>query len=199
MKTKFLFEELLTLVKSLAPESIGKLKQGHSKSTIESTIEIKPIPNSLAVIYFCADGDDISEFIPFYNLIPLNEINDKINIFRQVRNEIINADKSTKDGHEYLYWETDMIPFLDNHCGSKILVRSLSEDESVWKMSKYDPTIKINSSIDKFLMSTIEFYRQGAYYQELDDDDELDWTTDWDLAKNIVKQIDPEIENYSPP
>ena len=47
--------------------------------------------------------------------------------------------------------------------------------------------------MDKFLLTAIECYRQGAYYEDWDD--EGVWDTDWDLAREIVKQIDPEIEN----
>ncbi len=199
MRTKILFEELLKLVESIDPESIQGLKQGYSKSTIESTIKIKPIPDSLISIYSHIDGGENTEFIPNYNLISLNKINTEICILNEVRNQIIDANKLLQSSYQYMYWEPDMIPFLGNYFGGAILVRSLPNDQSIWKMSKYDPTIKINSSIDCFLMSIIEFYRQRAYYQELDEDEELVWTTDWDLAKEIVKKIDPEIEDYSPP
>jgi hypothetical protein len=199
MRTKILFKELLKLVESIDPESIQGLKQGYSKLTIESIIKIKPIPDSLISIYSHVDGGEITQFVPNYNLISLNKINDDICILNEVRNQIIDANKLIQSDHQYMYWEPDMIPFLDNHCGNIILVRSLPDDRSIWKMSKYDPTIQINSSMDRFLMSIIEFYIQRAYYQELDEDDELVWTTDWDLAREIVKKIDPEIEDYSPP
>ncbi len=56
---------------------------------------------------------------------------------------------------------------------------------------------KINNSLDRFILTAIECYKQDAYYQELDDD-VLMWDTDEDLAQNIVNEIDPEMGDYSP-
>jgi hypothetical protein len=98
-----------------------------------------------------------------------------------------------------------MIPFFEDHAAGHIFVRSLPNDNSVWAATKYSPVYKINTSIDKFLSSAIEFYKQGAYYLDRDEyedgsyEDELQWNTDYDLAREIVKTIDPDIENYCLP
>ncbi len=213
MKTKILLEELIELIKDLDyTVSDDVLGTGNSQVDIESQIKIKPIPDSLIEIYSCIEGGDDVRLIPTHVLLPLNRINEEIDLLleycrptgsdeideEQLNNQLNNID-------EFLYWQPDMIPFFDDHACGNIFVRSLPNDNSVWAATKYSPIYKINTSIDKFLSSAIEFYRQGAYYLDRDEyedgsyEDELQWNTDYDLAREIVKTIDPDIENYCPP
>jgi hypothetical protein len=208
MKTKFLLEELIGLIKDLDyTVSDDVLGTGHSKLEIESQIKTKPIPESLIELYSCIDGGDDVRLIPSHALIPLNEINEIIDMFCSMDLPIFDFtdQEQVNNAIEFIDWQPDMIPFLQDHSAGYIFVRTLANDKSVWGVSKCYPLQKFNTSIDKFLMSVIEFYRQGAYYLDRDEyedgsyEDELQWNTDYDLAREIVKKIDPEIQNYTPP
>jgi cell wall assembly regulator SMI1 len=138
-----------------------------------------------------------SDLIPAYALIPLGQINACIDIFKEIRSELID-EIGELEYSESMSWEPDMIPFLEDGSGYNICVRTLPNDESVWVIPKDLESYKINTSIDRFILTAIECYRQGAYYQELDDDVWV-WDTDEVLARKIVKKIDPDIEDYFPP
>jgi SMI1 / KNR4 family (SUKH-1) len=202
MDTQASFRELLGLIGSTRPEYIEALGKGHSREEIEDSIDIHPIPKALIAIYSCVRGladDDYNSYdlIPFYDLIPLDRINGTIDMYREIRSESI--DKMGEEGyHKLMYWEPDMIPFLHDGCGYTVHVRTLPEDRSVWVKPKADNLRKINTNLERFILTAIECYRQGAYYQELDDDVWM-WDTDIGLAHEIVRKIDPEIEDYFPP
>ncbi|AFY91650.1 SMI1/KNR4 family protein [Chamaesiphon minutus] len=208
MKTKLLLEELIELIKNLdytVPDDV--LGTGHSTVEIESQIKIKPIPDSLIDLYSCIDGGDDAILIPTHWLLPLNRINEEIDLFLKsypIFSDVIDEGQ-VNNIDEFLEWQPDMIPFFEDRAAGNIFVRSLANDNSVWAATKYSSVYKINTSIDKFLSSVIEFYRQGAYFLDRDEyedgsyEDELQWNTDYELVREIVKQIDPEIENYCPP
>jgi hypothetical protein len=202
MDTQSLFRELLGLIGSTRPEYVAALGGGYSRQEIESSMEISPIPESLISIYLCVScdrskADCFDDFIPAYYLMELDRINSYINMFQEIRADLI-SEMGEKEGREIMRWEPDMIPFLDDGAGSTIHVRTLPGDESVWVRPKVGNLEKLNTNLDRFILTTIECYRQGAYYQELDDDVYI-WDTDWELAEEIVQKIDPEIEDYSPP
>jgi cell wall assembly regulator SMI1 len=209
MKTKLLLEELIELIKDLDyTASDDVLGTGHSQVEIESQIKIKPIPDSLIELYSCIEGGDDAILIPTHWLLPLNRINDEIDLLfeycRPTDSDAIDEEQ-LNDIDEFRYWQPDMIPFFEDRAAGNIFVRSLPNDNSVWAATKSSPVYKINTSIDKFLSSVIEFYRQGAYFLDRDEyedgsyEEYLQWDTDYDLAREIVKTIDPEIENYCPP
>lgn len=198
MNTYSLFTELLELVKITRPEYICGLGQGYSRLEIESAIEIHPIPESLVTVYSCVGGDyseidGFSGLIPAYDLIQLNAINRLISMFQSSRFRIINQPGEDVSN---MSWEPDMIPFLHDGAGYYVCVRTLVDDHSIWVLPKALNRHKINTSLDHFILTAIECYRQGAYY--LDEDDEI-WDTDEVLYREIVRSIDPEIENYFPP
>jgi hypothetical protein len=215
METKLLLKELIDLMNNLAntapddaivtvSDDFGK---GYPKAEIESQIKIKPIPDSLIDIYSCIDGGDSARLIPTHSLLELNKINEEIDLFVKyypIFSDVLDEEQ-LNNIDEFLEWQPDMIPFMQDHASGYVYVRSLPNDNSVWASTKASSPYKINTSIDKFLMSVIEFYRQGAYYLERDEyedgscEDYLDWDTDYDLAVKIRKTIDPEIEGYSLP
>jgi SMI1 / KNR4 family (SUKH-1) len=202
MDTRSNFLALLDLIKATRPEYIEALGEGSSRQEIESSIQIHPIPEALISIYSCIAGETIynaifSDFIPAYEIIPLQRINDHIHTQQKVRSQIINQVGETAY-HECMSWKPDMIPFLQDGCGYIICVRTLPNDESVWVLPKVSEPYKINTNLDRFILTAIECYRQEAYYQELDGDIWI-WDTDEVLAKEIVRSIDPEIDNYSTP
>ena len=202
MSSQPLFRELLKLIESTRTEYVKQLGEGYSRIEIESSIQMETIPENLFDIYSCVSGDrsDIDFFsglIPGYDLFQLKEINKQIQIFQEISaKHLTKITGSTSD--EFDYWQPDMIPFLYDGSGSNICVRSLPNDESVWVIPKVTSCYRLNTNLNRFILTAIECYRQEAYYVDPDDEDEI-WDTDWDLAREIVKQIDPEIENYSPP
>jgi hypothetical protein len=202
MNTQSNFLSLLALIEETRSEQVKKLSKGCSTEEIESSIKINPVPDALISIYSCTSGDiDGSNYfldlIPGYKLMSLSSINYYININEESRAKSI--EQMGELGYQnFRDWELDMIPFLSDGAGSRIYVRTLPNDESVWVIPKADVSYKINTCLDLFILTAIECYQQGAYYQELDEDVWI-WDTDWDLAEAIVRTIDPEIENYSPP
>jgi hypothetical protein len=202
MDTLSNFRELLNLIKSTRPEYIEALGEGSSRQEIEFAIKIHPIPEALIAIYSCIAGetstnDTSSDLIPAYDIIPLYHINDNIDIFHGFSPELSNLIGGVAY-HELVDWRSDMIPFLQDGGGYKICVRTLPNDESVWVFPKALKPYKINTNLDRFILTAIECYKQEAYYQELDGDVWI-WDTDQTLAQEIVRNIDPEIENYSTP
>jgi cell wall assembly regulator SMI1 len=202
MSSQPLFRELLKLVENTRPEYVKQLGGGYSRVEIQSSIQMERIPEDLFDIYSCVSGDSseidfFSGLIPGYDLFQLKEINEQIQIFQEISAKYLTKiSESTSD--KFDYWQPDMIPFLHDGSGDNICVRTLPDDESVWIIPKVTGCRKLNSSLNRFILTAIECYRQGAYFIDPDDEDEI-WDTDWDLAKEIVKNIDPEIEDYSPP
>ncbi len=202
MDTKSNFIELLNLIEITRPNYIEGLGKGYSRQEIESYIKIHPIPKAIITIYSCVGGDasniySSSNLIPAYDLIPLNRINQYINIHEEIRYELFHEISESKYS-EVMTWEPDMIPLLSDGSGYKIFVRTLPNDKSVWVIPKALEPYKINTNLDLFILTAIECYKQGAYYQEPYEDVVL-WATNETLAQEIVKNIDPEIENYSSP
>ncbi|WP_373540360.1 SMI1/KNR4 family protein [Chamaesiphon sp.] len=202
MDTQSLFRELLELIGSTRPEYVEALGKGYSRKEIEDLIDIRPIPEALIAIYSCVTGlayDNYNSYdlVPAYDLISLDRINEYIEMYREMRSDLID-EIGEEEYHEFGNWEPDMIPFLHDGCGYTVHVRTLPDDESVWVRPKVDDLHKINSSLDRFILTAIECYRQAAYYQQIDEDVPI-WYTDEDLAQEIVRKIDPEIEDYSPP
>jgi hypothetical protein len=203
MDTQAALRELLNLIRDANPERIEP-EEGLSSADIESAIKTRPIPETLIDLYLCAanEGSDLDLFesislIPWYRLLGTEGIRITIEMFEEIRRECVDRD-GEEYYHEFQNWEPDMIPFLHDGSGYYIFVRTLSKDRSVWVRPKADEMYKINTSLDRFILTAIECYKQGAYYQELDDD-VLMWDTDEDLAQNIVNEIDPEMGDYSPP
>jgi hypothetical protein len=196
MDTQLKFRELLDLIKN-SRDDAEELRQenldiGLSREAIESAIKIKPVPDSLISIYLCFDSNhsSFSQLIPFYNLIELHNINSVVKIFQNIRlNHVGNSDH---------IMPPDMIPFLQDGAGYYICVRTLVDDQSVWVVPKDSNPRKINTNIDHFILTAIECYRQEAYYPD-DDDGIIIWDSDQALCKQIVRSIDPEIEDYFPP
>jgi SMI1 / KNR4 family (SUKH-1) len=186
------FRELLELIKSTRPEYVEGLGKGYSRAEIESAIKIHPIPEALIDIYLCIDGgywhDDGFTFIPAYGVLPISAIQPWI----ETSQDIYAGYDRLDDKH----WQPDMIPFLHDGAGYSICVRTLPNDNSVWVIPKFSDSYKLNTSLDKFIFTAIECYRQGAYY--LDPDDDI-WDTDWELSREIASKIDPEIEKYEAP
>lgn len=202
MDTRSNFLELLSLINATRPEYVESLREGSSRQEIESAIKIHPIPEALIAIYSCvagetSDNDSSSDLIPAYDIIPLHDINTHIDIMQEVRAKMVNKIGDLVYS-EYINWEPDMIPFLHDGSGYRIFVRTLPNDESVWVIPKELEPYKINTNLDRFILTAIECYKQGAYYQE-PYEDVLLWATDETLAQEIVKNIDPEIEDYSSP
>jgi SMI1 / KNR4 family (SUKH-1) len=198
MDIQYRVKELLDLVAVTRIESICESSEVYSREDIESAIKIRPVPEELSSIYLCVGGDYsvfdcFSGLIPAYDLIELESINRVIDMFQCIRSEII---ERYGDGGSSSNWEPDMIPFLFDGSGYYICVRTLLDDNSVWVIPKALNCRKINTNLDRFILTAIECYRQEAYY--LDEDDGI-WDTDLALSKEIVRSIDPEIENYFPP
>jgi hypothetical protein len=220
MYTRSLFPELLELIRSVHPEYLNLLGTGHSKQEIKASIKnIDPIPESLILIYSSIDGianDNYNQymarglitednllpdyksvpfnFIPDYDLIPLNRINEDIYLFQ----EIFQSCQVRYGQFMPWDWKPDMIPFLYSEpLGYRICIRTLPEDESVWLITPplADDGYIINTSIDQFILTAIECYRQGAYYQY----NEGMWKINSKLYKEIVRKIDPEIQYCEPP
>jgi SMI1 / KNR4 family (SUKH-1) len=189
------FEELLSLIRLTRPKYVEGLGGGCSRQEIESAISIHPVPEALIDIYSCVIGDYsevdcFSGMIPAYDLLPLYSIDSYIDGYQEIR--MLGSDEwERSDG-----WEMDMIPFLYDGAGASICVRTLPNDNSVWVIPKVECSYKINTSLDKFILTAIECYKQNAYYLDLDDDM---WNTDESLCVKIVGIIDPEIENYFSP
>lgn len=203
MNTKKKFQELLDLVKSTRLEYIYDLQEEYSQEDIESAIMIKPIPEEIMFIYSCVGGeysakDCFSGLIPAYDLIQLESIDRVINMFQVIRSDWISSYGNNDEDLNGvpLSWNPDMVPFLCDGAGYYIFFRTLVDDRSIWLCPKVGNIRKINTNLDRFILTAIECYRQGAYY--LDEDDEM-WDTDEELYREIVKSIDPEIENSSPP
>jgi hypothetical protein len=203
MNTKKIFQELLELVNNTRLEYVYELQEEYSQKDIESAIMINPIPEEIISIYSCVGGEYsakncFSGLIPAYDLIQLESINRVINMFQDIRSERINRYGNNDEDicGTPLSWKPDMVPFLCDGAGYYIFFRTLLNDRSIWLYPKVGSIRKINTSIDRFILTAIECYRQGAYY--LDEDDEM-WDTDAVLYREIVKSIDPEIENCSPP
>jgi hypothetical protein len=201
MDTRSNFLSLLNLIETERAGYMEGLGEGQSRQEIESLIEIHPIPAELIAIYSCvsgyADMECSPDLIPAYSLISLDCINIHIDIFREVSSSLIENIGELAYG-DLLYWEPDMIPFFADGGGYRICVRTLPNDNSIWAIPKVGDSYKLNTNLDRFILTAIECYRQGAYYQELDED-VLSWDTDEALAREIVKVIDPDIEDYSPP
>jgi hypothetical protein len=206
MNTQRLIRELIELGKvmyvQIDVDYSEKIGRGYSRETINSAIKIHPIPESLISIYSCIGGDSAdftftqSLIAPYYYLIELDSINEYIDMYLASRNEIIEK-IGEEEYSKWQDWEPDMIPFLDQGSGYTIFVRTLPGDESIWRSQRENGMEKIHSNIDSFLQTAIELYRQGVYYR--DSNNEGVWDANWDRAIEIVRQIDPEIENYSPP
>jgi hypothetical protein len=195
--------ELLELIRTANSERIDP-DVGLFRAEIESAIKISPIPEALIELYLCAsnEGNDLDlfdsiELIPCYRLLGTEGIRSTIEMFEDIRSEQIE-----REGEEYYHkfqnWGPDMIPFLHDGCGEYVFIRTLSDDGSVWVRPKASEMYKINTSLDRFILTAIECYKQGAYYQDLDDD-VLIWDTDEELAQKIVDETDPEMASYSSP
>ena len=201
MDSKSLFQELMNLIE-LNTKHVPILSRRYSRTDIESAIKIHPIPDNLISIYSCIDKDAKEHnfrysLTPGYYLIQLEQIDTFINVFKESRSSWIREIGENRY-HEFLRgWEPDMIPFLEDGGGGYICIRTLPNDRSIWYLPKAMDSHKINTNLDRFILTAIECYRQGAYYKDWDNDGV--WDTDWEMAREIVKQIDPEIENYSPP
>jgi hypothetical protein len=206
MDTQALIRELRDIFVSKYPECKDKIGKGSSLAEIESAItKIRPIPKALIDIYSCVGGENSNlvychDFlVAWYHLVPLDEIDSNIDLDEELRQwewaEYF-KDLSESDFNKVTRWKTDMIPFLKDGCGSDVVIRTLPEDESIWARPKAEDSRKINTNLDRFLLAAIEFYRQDVYVDE-DDDEAIE--IDWDLAKEIVSKIDPEIEDYDHP
>jgi hypothetical protein len=203
MDTQANFLELIDLIKANRPEYIEESGEAFSRQDIEFAIKTHPIPEALITIYSCinSEGNYIScssDLIPTYNLIPLHQINYDIDTFQEIRSELVDRIGEAAC-HELMDWRADMIPFLQDCGGSVICVRTLPNDESVWAFPKALEPHKLNTNLDRFILTAIKCYQQGAYYKEPYYEDVCMWDIDGALAQEIVKVIDPEIENYSAP
>jgi hypothetical protein len=205
MDTQALIKELRDIFVSKYPECEEKIGKGSSREQIESAItKIRPIPQSLIDIHSCVGGENSDleychDFlIGWYHLVPLDGIDSRIDLYEELRqwewNEYF-KELSETDFNEVTTWKPDMIPFLEDGCGWYVVLRTLPNDESIWVMPKAEDSRKVSTNIDRFILTAIECHRQGAYIEE--DDEALD--IDWDLAKEIVSKIDPEIEDYDHP
>jgi hypothetical protein len=206
MDAQALIRELRDIFISKYPECKEKLGQGYSLAQIESAItKIRPIPQALIDIYSCVGGknsdlEDCHDFpVGWYHLVPLEQIDSHVDLYEELRlwewNEHF-KDMSEAEFNKVAKWKPDMIPFLEDGCGSDVVIRTLPYDGSIWARPKVEYSEKINTNLDRFLLAAIEFHRQGVYIDE-DDGEAID--IDWDLATEIVSKIDPEIENYSHP
>jgi hypothetical protein len=207
METQTLIKELRDIFVLKYPEHEGKIGKGSSREQIESSItKIRPIPQALIDIYSCVGGENSDLWCCFdlliagYNIVPLDQIDSTIDLYEELRlgewARYFN-DLSESEFNKVARWKPDMIPFLEDGCGSSVVLRTLPNDESVWKMSKYSDPKKVNTNLSRFLLITIECHRQGVYEEDEDGEEAIE--IDWDLAKEIASSIDPEIQDYSHP
>jgi hypothetical protein len=87
-------------------------------------------------------------------------------------------------------WEPDMVPFLEDGSGNFICVRTLPEDRSVWVIYHDDESKILNTNLDLFILTRIEFYRQGVYFKNIYGELEQDCN----LSQEILRKLDPETE-----
>jgi hypothetical protein len=199
-------KELLEIVLSSYPKLSNSIQNNILPQEIQSNIAIYPVPIGLVTIYSYTINihKELAEYdlpvIPGYYLIPLGKVNDYISIYKKVYEKYSGTEN-------FLGFQPDMIPFLNDGFGYDICVRSLEGDQSLWVMPKGDQPWKINTSLDAFIETAIECYKQKAYYQERDDynqsgdqeDASMVWEVDWELAQEIVKKTDPDLGYYRPP
>jgi hypothetical protein len=207
MDTQALIRELRDIYVSKYPECEEKIGHGSSLAQIESAItKIRPIPKALIDIYSCVGGEN-SNFeychdfpVAWYYLVPLNKIDSNIALYEELRlrewTRYFNH-LSEVEFNKVATWKPDMVCFLENGCGGGVVIRTLPNDESIWTMPKVEDSRKVNTNLDRFLLAAIEFHRQGVYIEPEDEDEATE--IDWDLAKEIVSKIDPEIGNYDHP
>jgi hypothetical protein len=205
MDIQALIKELSDILISKYPECKEKIGQGSSLAQIELAItKIRPIPKALIDIYSCVGGEnsDLEYCVDLlalsYYLVPLEQIDSLIDFREELRlQEWVNYfnELSEVEFNKVATWKPDMIPFLEDGSGCSIVLRTLPDDESIWKIPKVEDSYKINTNLNRLLLTEIECYRQGAY-QDPEDEDEV-MEVDWDLAEEIARKIDPEIEDQS--
>ncbi len=89
-------------------------------------------------------------------------------------------------------YAVNMIPFIEDGCGSNLCVKNLPDDQSVWYLGKAeDPRLEY-ISINHFLLTSIACYERGAYFF---DEEEGFWAYDPDYEKEIAKEIRQELES----
>jgi hypothetical protein len=179
MNTLNLFNELLSLISATGDMDIGAFGRGFSRKDIETMIKIHPIPESLITIYSRVRGvsqRDDGFFILGWKLLAIDEINEEIDMLTQY---------SPDD------YQLDMIPFLINGCGDNLSVRTLKDDQSVWHLMHDADGCMVHRSIDDFLLTAIECYKQGVYYF---DEEEGMWTIDYALFIEIGEKLNPEVD-----
>jgi hypothetical protein len=207
MDTQALIKELRDIYISKYPQCEDKIGQGSSLAQIESAItKIRPIPKALIDIYSCVGGENsdlgycYDFLVPGYYLVPLNEIDSGIDRYKEHRLwewAKYFKDLNEAEFHKVTKWKSYLVSFLEDGGGGSVVLRTLPNDKSIWKIPKVSDSKKLSTNIDRFLLITIECYRQGVYEEDEDGDEAIE--IDWDLAKEIASKIDPEVEDYSHP
>jgi hypothetical protein len=184
MNTLNLFNELLDLISATGDMDVAAFGKGFSRKDIETMIKIHPIPESLITIYSCVRGvsqRDDGFFLFGWKLLAIDEINDEIDML---------TDLKARYPLDCNY-QLDMIPFLINGCGDNLSVRTLKDDQSVWHLMHDGDGCMVHRSIDDFLLTAIECYKQGVYYF---DEEEGIWSADYDLFIEIGEKLNPEVD-----
>lgn len=203
MNTQSKIIELIEIANSyFSPITEEDIKEPYSRDEIEEAMEGLRMPDVLMEMYLYQKTiyfiDLHKEFIPGWYFVDLHHITTNIEIKNDGRQRMIDE---YYEGNEELYveslasdstfdWEPDMIPFLEDGSGNFICVRTLPEDRSVWAIYHDDDSKILNANLDLFILARIEFYRQGAYFQNSHGDLEQNWG----LSQEILGQIDPETE-----
>jgi cell wall assembly regulator SMI1 len=195
--------ELIELANScFSPITEEDIKEPYSRDEIQEAMEGLRMPDILMEMYLYQKTiyfiDLHKEFIPDWYFVDLYHITTNIEIKNDGRQRTIDEYyQGNKQSYVEFFssdstfdWEPDMIPFLEDGSGNFICVRTLPEDRSVWAIYHDDDSKILNANLDLFILTRIEFYRQGAYFQNSHGDLEQDWS----LSQEILGQIDPETE-----
>jgi cell wall assembly regulator SMI1 len=204
MTTQSKIIELIELADSYSSKtSEEEREEAYSRNEIDDAMEGRSIPDTLIEMYSYHKTIQFinlaKQFIPGWYFVDLYHITTIIDIKNEGRQSMIDE---YHGGNEQLYieslssdfifdWQPDMIPFLEDGSGNFVCVRTLPEDRSVWVIYHDTNDSKIvNANFDLFVLSRIEFYRQGAYFKNSYGELELNW----ELSQAILIQIDPETE-----
>lgn len=175
------FKNLIDFIEGIKPGFLNAVGHGYSINTILSEFPDKKLPDELVAIYLNVGSNNqgrggfgLSTFIPGFNIIPLLDIKSQLSIYENMHDELL-QELGEDD------WETDMIPFLEDGCGSHYCVRTLEKDQSIYCLDKVDERSYKCRDLNVFFDMIYEMYREGAYY--INEDNELDCK--WDLETKI--------------